>query len=247
MEFAKIINQMGVLFLIIIIGYIAAKLKIIDDLACQRFSKFVINLTAPALIITSVSGDYVLGDIKDMLTTLFLSFGFYIIIPILAVPLVNILKVPREDKNLYRFMLIFNNIVFMGFPVVRSIYGEGAIFYASIFNFPNTLFLFSLGIYLVKTQKDSKNLFEVKKLMNSGLFSIILAMFLFVFKIDLPGFLGSTLQMVGSITTPLSLIVIGASIAGMPLKEVFNEKTLYPVAIISLFGIPLFILLILRL
>ncbi len=108
-------------------------------------------------------------------------------------------------------------------------------------------FLFSLGIYLVKTQKDSKNLFEVKKLMNSGLFSIILAMFLFVFKLDLPGFLGSTLQMVGSITTPLSLIVIGASIAGMPLKEVFNEKTLYPVAIISLFGIPLFILLILRL
>jgi predicted permease len=247
MEFDRIANQMSILFLIIVIGYLAAKLKILDNIACQRFSKFVIHLTAPALIISSVTGEYVMGNIKDMLTILSVAFGFFIIAPVISIPLVKLLKVPKEDENLYRFMLIFFNIVFMGFPVVGSLYGEGAIFYASIFNFPNTLFLYSLGIHLVKSNKNPTSIFEVKKLMNPGLFSIVLAMVIFTFSIKLPVFLADTLKMVGGITTPLSLLVIGASLAAMPVKEVFTEKKLYPITILTLIVIPLSVLLLLRL
>lgn len=247
MEFDRIINQMTILFLIIVTGYISAKLKILDDIACQRFSKFVIYLTAPALIISSVTGDYVIGNIKDMLTILLVAFGFFILAPVISIPLVKMLKVPEEDENLYRFMLIFYNNVFMGFPVVGSLYGEGAIFYASIFNFPNTLFLYSLGIHLVKSKKTPASIFEVKKLMNPGLFSIVLAMAIFTFSIKLPVFLGDTLKIVGSVTTPLSLLVIGASLAAMPIKEVFTEKNLYPITLLTLIVIPLAVLFLLRL
>jgi hypothetical protein len=247
MEFDRIINQMAILFLVIVIGYIAAKLKILDDIANQKFSKFVIHVTAPALIITSVSGDYVIGNIKDMLTILLIAFGFFIIAPFISIPLVKLLKVPKEDENLYRFMLIFYNNVFMGFPVVGSLFGEGAIFYASIFNFPNTLFLYSLGIHLVKSQKNSPRIFEVKKLMNPGLFSILLAMIIFTFNLKLPLFLYDTLKIVGSVTTPLSLVVIGASLAAIPVKEVFTEKKLYPITFLTLIFYPISVLLLLRL
>ncbi|MDD2233510.1 MAG: AEC family transporter [Desulfitobacteriaceae bacterium] len=247
MEFDRIINQMAMLFFIIIIGFISAKLKILDDIACKKFSKFVIHLSAPALIISSVTGSYVVGNIKDMLTILLVAFGFFIITPVISIPSVKLLKVPKEDENLYRFMLVFYNIVFMGFPVVGSLYGEGAIFYASIFNFPNTLFLYSLGVYLVKSKKTTASIFEVKKLMNPGLFSIILAMVIFMFGIKLPVFLDGTLKMVGSVTTPLSLLVIGASLAAIPVKEVFTEKKLYPITFLTLIVIPLTVFFLLRL
>ena len=242
MEMSNIINQMTILFLLLLTGYTAAKLKIIDDTASQRFSKLVIHLTAPAMIISSVTGDNKLGSIDDMLAVLFLSFGFFLIIPFLALSVVKLLRVPQEDKNLYLFMLIFHNNVFMGFPVVRALFGEGAIFYASIFNFPNTLFLYTLGIYLVKRQTDSKDVFEIRKIFNSGTYAVLMAMLIFIFKIQIPLFLSETIALVGSITTPLSLIVIGASLSAIPLREVFQEKHLYPITFISLFIIPVIIL-----
>jgi predicted permease len=247
MEMNNILNQMAVLFLILLTGYVAAKLNVVDDIANHRFSKFVIHLTAPALIISSVTGNNNLGSLQDMLTILLLSFGYFLVIPLLSLPLVKLLRVPPEDKNLYLFMFIFHNNVFMGFPVVKSLFGEGAVFYAAIFNFPNTLFLYTLGIYLVKRQQSPADVFEIRKIFNAGTYAIFLAVLLFIFKIQLPGFLKEAIALVGSITTPLSLMVIGASLSAIPLGEVLKEKKLYPLTLISLIGIPVMMLFLLKL
>jgi predicted permease len=242
----EMVNQIAIIFLIVFVGYIAARLKILDDIASQRFSKFVINLSAPALIISSVIGNNNLGSIKDVLTAILLAFGFYIIMPFVAIPITKLLNLPKEDENLYRFMLIFPNVGFMGFPVVSSIYGKEAIFYVSIFNLPSIIFLFTLGIYLVKSQKDPVG-FKLKQFINPSVIAFFIAMFIFVFKIQLTPLLSETIDMVGDITIPLSLLVIGSSLSKVPIKELLTERKLYLITFIGNIVIPVVVLLLLRL
>jgi hypothetical protein len=246
MLLSEIFNRIAVLFIIALIGYIAAKVKVFDEIASQRFSKFVINISAPLLIISSVIGNPSLNGINDVLTALSLAFGYYIIMFFIAIPITKLLNVPKNDKNLYRFMLIFPNVGFMGFPIINSIYGKDAIFYVSIFNLPSIIFLFSLGIYLVRNQKEQIG-FNIKQLINPSIIAFFIAILIFIFKIQLPQILNDTISMVGDITIPLSLLVIGSSLSTVSIKELLLEKRLYLVAVIGNIIIPAVVLLLLRL
>jgi len=234
----------------ILTGYIAAKLKLIDQVANEKFSRFVVNVTVPALIISSVTSNINLrsnsGSLNEMLSMVLLAFGVFCIKPFVAIPVVKLLRVPKEDDNLYRFMFVFSNIGFMGLPVTIAIFGEGAVFYASIFNLPFSLLLYTYGLKLVKKESSWKGAFDLKGVFNPGVVAIIISMIIYLTGVQLPFFLTETIRLVGSITTPLSLIVIGSSLVSIPLGEVFREKRLYPFSIITLLGIPILTLFLLE-
>ena len=139
-----IISQMIVLFILIIVGYVARKCRLMDAEGDRRLSGLVINLTCPCLILSSVMGNAVLD--KSLVLPL-LTEGFSTYIFLILVSWCLSLFVKHKDKRgLYRFMLTFGNVGFIGYPVVASVWGENAIFYASLLNFPNTLFAFSIGM-----------------------------------------------------------------------------------------------------
>ncbi|MDD4345804.1 MAG: AEC family transporter [Desulfitobacteriaceae bacterium] len=246
MLLSQIFSRIAVLFIVALIGYIAAKVKILDEVASQRFSKFVINISAPLLIISSVIGNSSLRGINDILLALLLAFGYYIIMFFVAIPITKLINVPREERNLYRFMLIFPNVGFMGFPIINSIYGKDAIFYVSIYNLPSIIFLFSLGIYLVRNQKDQMD-FNIKQLINPSIIAFFIAILIFILKIQLPQMINDTINMLGDITIPLSLLVIGSSLSTVSIKELLLEKRLYLITVIGNIIIPVTILLLLRL
>lgn len=246
MQFSGALNQLLVLFLVIIIGYIATKWGYFDEVANKKVSRFVIKITLPAIILSSVMGDSDLGSTPELIQALLLALGFYLAMIIISLLVVKSLRIHIEEQGLYRFMIIFSNIVFIGFPVVRSIYGEGAIFYASIFNLPFNLIAFTYGLALIRKKKDLSQKINLLEIMNSAVVAGILAIFIFIFKLKFPAIIVDTMKMVGGITTPMSLIIIGASLAAIPIKEVFRDKKLYLFALIKLLIIPVLLLLILK-
>ena len=134
MDIQVIINQMVILFLVMIVGYIANKVKILDKELNQKLSSLVLNVTSPALILYSVS-EPVEGDLNTVLQIFLLSVAVYVVLPFIGIFFARILKVAKEDRNLYQFMTIFSNIGFMGYPVIQAIFGKEALFFASICNF----------------------------------------------------------------------------------------------------------------
>lgn len=120
MNIQVVINQMIILFLVIIIGYIANKVGILDKSQNQKLSSLILNITCPALILASVS-DIESGDFKIVVQIFIISIIIYLVLPFMGILLAKILKVPEEDRNLYKFMTIFSNIGFMGYPVIQSI------------------------------------------------------------------------------------------------------------------------------
>ncbi|WP_343339261.1 hypothetical protein TPELB_16030 [Terrisporobacter petrolearius] len=244
MDIGVIVNQMLVLFIVMIIGYITNKKNILDVNVNKKISSLLLNITAPALILSSVVNRNKAGDPKLVLDIAVLAIILYAILPFLGIVLAKILKVPKEDENLYQFMTIFSNVGFVGFPVIESIFGSEAVFFAAIINLVFNVFCYSYGIYLIS--ESNKLSFDIKTLINPGIIVSIIAIIIYITNIEVPLVIKETTSMIGGITTPLAMMLIGSSLGEIPIKEVFLEKRLYPYTFIKQIIMPIIFFLILK-
>lgn len=237
MDIQVVFNQMIQLFLILGLGYFLYKVKILDKEVNKKINTLILNVTTPALILSSVSNQSH-NDMSIMLTVLIVAIVVYIVMPIISYPIAKILRVPKKEQGLYMFMTVFSNIGFMGFPVMRAIFGEEAIFYTAIFNMIFNFLVYTLGIVLMSYGKETKVRFNYKDLISPGIISSIVAIIVYITQIQIPSILANCFSMVGDITTPLAMMMIGATLATIDIKQVFNEFRLYPYTIIKQILIP---------
>ncbi len=244
MDIMVVIRQMLELFLILALGYIAAKRKIVSREFGTQLSKFILSVTLPCMMIASVATMPQEIDKKEVLMMFLISILFYVVMPFVAYLITRILFVKKEERHLYMYMTIWSNVGFMGFPVIASIFGEGAIFYATIFNLIFNLSNFTLGIMLMSN--EGRKALNIKAFLSPGTIASIVAVIMFAANLQLPVLLNDTLDTVGSTTASLAMIVIGIALSGVSIRSVFTELRLYPYVVIKQILLPLFSWLILR-
>ncbi|EHJ25783.1 membrane transport family protein [Clostridioides difficile P71] len=184
--------------------------------------------------------------IQKILLLLFTSLIMYIVSIIIALLLKYILKCnDKKDLGIYQYIVVFSNVAFMGYPVIEAVLGHEAIFYTAIFNLPFNLFSFTLGIYLLSKGSTSRG-FSIKSLISPATIAIVIGLFLFVTGLRLPQFINEPLEMLGSITTPISMIIIGSLLANSSALDCFVNKKLYIVTFIRLLVLPVIVYFILK-
>ncbi|WP_026889948.1 AEC family transporter [Lacrimispora aerotolerans] len=211
--------QMGILFSLSALGFAANKLNIMDEASNNHFSKLIVNITIPALIISSSLNSMEAG-IVQVLNVLGVAALMFIVTSILSRYLVKWLRMERTVE----LMLNYSNLGFMGMPIVTGIYGETGVFYVSLFMMIFNISLFTHGIRIFNSNKNSQ--LSLKQSLNAGSISAFIAMILFFLKIPIPGMISDLLQMVGSITPPLAMIIIGSTLAQIRLKEFYDIRKL---------------------
>lgn len=235
MDMNAILTQMAVLFIILAVGYIANKVNVLPIAASRMLSKLVMHVTLPCLVLHSVmTGDLSLsgGDAAFFLLMSLLVYAIGFLISI-VVPL--LLRVPRPDRGLYRFMTAFANVGFMGFPVVEAIFGSSAAFYVALFNLPFGMLAFSIGIMMIAGKGEKIN---PKLFINPTLIASIAAFVIFALQLRIPTLIVDATDLIGRVTTPAAMLIIGSTLAGIPFREVFSEWRVYPFALIKLIVIP---------
>ena len=137
-------------------------------------------------------------------------------------------------------MLVFSNSMFMGFPVLSMIFGSEAIFYAAIFNIPFTVLAYSLGIWLLTVHGggEGRPVFQPKLLLNAAFLSTFVGLALFLTSTTIPDPINGSLELLDSVTTPLSLVVTGGFLAQLDLSRIFGNVRQYFVAGIRLLILP---------
>lgn len=226
------------LFSIMILGYVLCKLQIMNQDFNQRLNKIVMNVTLPAMILSSVLTQE--GGSGAIVVYLFkLAVALYLLLPVVAFVLVKLLRFPKEQQGLYMFMTVYSNVGFMGYPVINAIYGPQGVFYTAIFNIIFNLSAFTLGVWIINYGSGESVRFDYKKLLTPGVLFSILAVVVYFLQIRLPEPIVNVFNTVGSMTTPLAMILIGATLGAMNLKEIFNEWRMYPYAVIKQLGLPL--------
>ena len=136
------------------------------------------------------------------------------------------------------FTLMFANVGFIGYPIVSSIFGPKAIFYAALLNTPNTFFIFTAGVMLVKGEYSLKSL-NPKLLFSPAMIAAFIAAILVACSVHTPDIIARPITIVGNITVPAALMIIGSSMARLPLREIVGSPKVYVTSFLRLIVVPL--------
>ena len=239
MDIQVIVLQMIQLFLVIALGYLLLKIKVLDVDFNQRLTTLLLSVTTPALIVSSVLSTTIEKDLSEIIFVFIVAIVIFMVLPILGLIIVKIMKVPLHQQGLYIFMTMFSNIGFMGFPVMKSIFGNEAVFLTAIFNMLFNLLVFTVGILFMNYRSAEKISINLRQLFSPGVVSSLVALLIYLTGFQMPDIISSTITMIGDITTPIAMMLIGSTLATIPLKEVFNELRVYPYTILKQIIIPI--------
>lgn len=236
-----LLQQMIIFFLIMLIGYICRKIGVFGETTGKMVSGIVINIGMPALIIASGMNPETLENKGKLLFTLGVALIFFAIMFVIAELLPRLLRADREDYGAYQVMTIFSNIAFMGYPLLDAMYGSEAVIHAAIFNLLYSVLNYTYGIRKMQTG-GQRGKFSWKQLLNVGVISCLIAVVLYVTELPVPMIFEDTATRIGAITGPLSMLVIGDSLAQIQLKDLFTDVRLLIFSAVKLLLMPALLL-----
>lgn len=236
------------LFAIVVVGYIAGKWGYMGGTFDKKLSKVVIDITCPALILSSA----MTGELPDrcyILPLLGISVLTYVLLTGVALLLPRLLTKKKDDEGVIGFAMMFGNVGFMGYPIVASIFGHEAVFYAAVLNVVNTFTVFTVGTMLIVGKNQESTIEEKemsrkkmlrKVLYSTPMLSAYLTMLIVALEIkDIPEFISQPLTMIGNITVPAALLIIGSSMSQLPLRALLGNSTIYTTTLMRLAILPI--------
>ena len=230
---------MMTLVALVVVGYVAGKLGYLGGDFDRQLSSVVINITCPALILSSaMTGE--LPDRRYILPLLLISTLPYILLAAAGFWLPRLLTKRRDDEGAIGFALMFGNVGFMGYPVVASIFGPEAVFYAAVLNVVNTFAVFTLGTILITGRNEVEGeRFQKKVLYSTPMLAAYLTMAIVALEIDnIPAVVSQPLSMLGAITVPAALLIIGSSMSHLSLRTMLGNRTVYATTLLRLVLLP---------
>lgn len=238
-----VVEQVVVLFFIMIIGVVTAKLDIINEEVRKKLSDLLLYVTSPFLVITAFNFEFSLDMLKN--AGIILAFSLVAHVGSIFLGMILFSKYPIDRQRVLKFIIVFSNCGFMGFPVLESMFGRIGVFYGSIYNLTFQVFVWTYGVILFTGNREETSIGKV--LLNPGVASVIIGTLIFVFSLRIPKPIYQTLELVGGMTAPLSMLIVGALLSTMDFKSIFTGFEVYYGSLIRLIILPLISIGVLRL
>lgn len=246
MDIMVVFQTMLKLFLLLVLGFVLFKCHVFDEYTNKKISALIVNVASPMLIISSIAG--VEGNDKSIV---FLMIGagilMYIGFIILGKIINRIFPFPKKDWPVYECMVVFANTGFMGYPVLLDVFGQEAVFYASLIHMAFNFFVYTYAILCLTKSDDSEFKLNFKQLLTPGIVLIFIGILIYLFDMQLPSVLMDTINSIGSLTAPLSMMMIGSSLAVYPIKDSFTDWRSYVFAFVRLIIVPFMTMIVCRL
>ncbi len=238
---------MAVLFILMGVGFICGKKGFIDDAFAKNMSWIVVNIATPGMILAAGMNDESTIRGESLAFGFLVAFLVYVFLIAFSFLLIPLVRVPDEDKNVYRVMAIFSNIGFMGLPIIQAAYGSEAVLYGALFQFPYNFLMYTYGIAAMRGENPFKSAESMKRVLNVGVISSTLAIIIYISGIHMPSFISVSARHLSNLAAPLSMMVIGQSMIHMKPKELIGDIRLLIFSLIKLIAVPVIGVLLLRL
>ena len=278
MNIGVIFGQMLVLLAMMAVGFFCYKRNWVSDGTAGHLSKMVVNIFNPILVVNGVLGQNSADAGNNVAWNLLFVVIYFSLLMVVGFVLPEILRPSEGNKSVYRLMTIFSNVGFMGIPVIKSIFGDGAMIYVAFYILGYNIMIYTVGLFLAQKageenrspagsylaalaangergksvkRKVRKNLRPEKKnkvaeffkrMMNPGVVASIFAVLIFASGIQMPEPVVTFCDYMGNTTIPLSMIMIGISVAQANLKEVFTDWRLYLFILLRMIALPIAII-----
>ncbi|MGI6084489.1 MAG: AEC family transporter [Acetivibrionales bacterium] len=235
MEFSIVLNQATILSIISLIGYMAGKYGIIDEAGSKKLSEVLLFITSPMMVLRS----FFIEFSKARLINILWMVGSSALMFIISIALAQIIyrNFNSNIRPVMRTTAVFSNCAYMGLPLISAFWGDEGVFFGSFYIVVFHTFLWSYG-YAVYGAVESKVNMVKNVLTKPSLIALYLGLLIFFSKIPVPDVINSAVSIVGSVTMPLSMLIIGGIISRTKFSTLFNDWRVYLVAVIRLIFMP---------
>lgn len=230
--FLTAVTQIAILFILIAVGFFFSQKNVITSEVTKGMTRILFDVVTPCIIINS----FQIEKTDDNLTELLIFSAAVIVYFIVAIAFAYLHMIGKGDareKAVKRISTIYSNCGFMGLPLLTalsSIIGENGVFLGSVFITINNVFIFTQGVLIfsrVGNGEKPKLKDTLKKLLSPAVFGVLIGLILFLFSIKLPSVIATPIDYLGSMNTPLAMLLIGAMIEKSDWKHMFNDKRVY--------------------
>ena len=246
MDFLHIVTQMLMIFGIVLVGLASAKRNLWAGELDRKLSVFILNVSMPALILASVMGKDLEFEASEVLTLSLVAVVNYVILIGMACLIPKIWHVNLSRQGLARFMLAFGNVSFIGYPVCDAVFGPKAVFCASVLNIPFNLLIFTIGVSFINGGK-ARSAFSPKLVVSPCVVASLIAVVIALMGISVPAPVGQWFHLLGDLTTPCALLIIGSSLSHIPVRDMLGNRFAYAISLLRLIVLPLVVGVVLRL
>ena len=228
-------QQVLVMFLLILVGYLAVRCHILDAGARRSFSSLLVNIVVPAMIVNSYMTAFDPEILANLVRTALVSLG--VLVAGLAVALAFTCRMRHPDRPLIRFAITFSNAAYMGFPLIEALFGAEGLLYASIFNTFFNILIWTAGMAILDPKAIQGNpLLELAK--KPALLAVAAGLVLYLGQIPVPALIAQPISLLGAMNTPLSMLITGAIIATSDLRAVIRSGRLWLILVLRMAVIP---------
>jgi len=250
MNFYPLLSIILTLFILMVCGFACRKFSIINNASSKGLSQLIISIGQPAMIIAALANaEYSEENLTIAWQVTLISFAMHTLLALMAFGICRLLKKNPDQIKIFEFSLVFGNCGFIGFPILDSILepimGKGAgSFMGAFYVISFHLFLWTWGIIILARGREDIRMTPKKAFFNYGTIPCAIGVALYLFKpvFDVTAefdFLGKSLDYLGNLCTPISVLITGALLATLPLKKIFTNSRIYLHSAIKLLALPL--------
>lgn len=234
-----LMNQIIQLFIMIFMGFIIVKAKLLKAEDSKILSVIVLYLIIPCVIINAFQVDYTPQTVKGLLIALAGSVMTQVILLIVVSILGRVFHLNEVEVASIYYSNSGNLIV----PIVTFILRKEWVLYGCVFMSVQLVFIWTHCKKIISREST----YDWRKIvLNINMISIAIGIVLFLTRIHLPAIINNTLSAVGSMIGPASMIVTGMLFAGMDFKQIFANKRVYFVSFFRLIIVPVIALFLIK-
>lgn len=220
--------------IVLLLGFVLTKSRVIDDRGRKTLNDLLLKAVLPFTILSSSQYEYSV-DMMRSIGAVALGSGLYYLISLIVLRIaVWKTNIADSEKRVFITTSVFANTGFVGMPIMYSLFGNPGLLLAAIYNLVYNVFFYTYGVHLLSGRKPS-----FREYVNPVSISSVLAVILFIIPWRAPESVVNAIDLVGNMTFPLSMIIMGSTLATIDYKKLFTDVKSYAVSFLRLILFPI--------
>ena len=247
-QFYAVLNQVLIFLIIMIIGFVSVKTKLLPDSALPGISRLFTRIIVPFIVFVNLVNGATRADMREH----FYLVGVYacLFVALIAISRIKpkLIGIRGDRSPLFSLAMSFGNIGFIGIPLLLSVFGQGVMIIVTMYYVVDQILFWTYGLTLTYAAANRPKFTPktLKNMINPSLIAVILAVMVVLFNIRLPRIVDSAFSSISISGMALPLIYLGALLATLDIKDLLKSYSAYAAILSKMIIIPICAFLALR-
>ncbi len=236
-----IINQVIIFAILMAIGFIASKTKVICQDSLTHLARFIVKIILPCLIFAVVAGSGVTG--RDFVVSINFTIAvvlLFIVLPALGFLIAKFFRLEGKSFNVFLPLTTFGNMGFIGIPLINEVYKDPlAGVSITIYTLVDMSLLWTFGVYMCSRHLSTHSVKNsIKNMINPTTVSLLIAIVVLILGVKPPKVITDTIYGIGGTSKYLTMIYLGAALSFMDHKGVLKKFHVFAIVLVKMMIVP---------